>query len=68
MKRLTGLGVDANIKRAKAFSESDEDKLWSSKLFGDETANVLLNTMVFLIGKNFALQSGREHRSRKKVS
>ena len=55
MKRPTGLGVGANVKRAEAFSEAQEDKLWNSKLLGDITASVLLNTMVFLIGKNFAL-------------
>jgi hypothetical protein len=32
MKRLTGQGVDANAKQAQAFSEADEDKLWTSKL------------------------------------
>jgi hypothetical protein len=56
MKRLTGQGVGANVKQAQAFSEADEDKLWTSELLGDHTASVLLNTMVFLIG------SGREHR------
>ena len=63
MKRLTGLGVGANVKQAQAFSEAQEDKLWNSKLLGDHTASVLLNTMVFLKGKNFALRSGREHRN-----
>ncbi|CAB4001394.1 Hypothetical predicted protein [Paramuricea clavata] len=62
MKRLTGQGVGANVKQAQAFSEADEDKLWTSKLLDDHTASVLLNTMVFLIGKNFALRSCREHR------
>jgi hypothetical protein len=62
MKRLTGQGVGANVKKAQDFSEADEAKLWTSKLLGDHTASVLLNTMVFLIGKNFALRSGREHR------
>ncbi|CAB4010404.1 Hypothetical predicted protein [Paramuricea clavata] len=62
MKRLTGQGIGGNVKQAQAFSEADEDKLWTSKLLGDHTASVLLNTMVFLIRKNFALRSGREHR------
>ena len=65
MKRLTGLGVGENIKQAQAFPEAQEDKLWNSKLLGDHTASVLLDTMVFLIGKNFALRSGREHRNLK---
>jgi hypothetical protein len=51
MKSPTEQGVGANVKQAQAFSEADEDKLWTSKLLGDHTASVLLNTMVFPIGK-----------------
>lgn len=40
MKRLTGLGVGENVKRAQAFSEAQEDKLWNSKVLGDHTASV----------------------------
>ena len=53
------------LSKAQAFSEAQEDKLWNSKLLGDHTGSVLLNTMVFLIGKNFALRSAREHRNLK---
>ena len=34
-------------------------------LLGEDSPSVLLNTMVFLIGKNFSLRSGREHRNLK---
>lgn len=33
------------------------------KLLGDHNARVLLNTMIYLNGKNFALRSGKEHRN-----
>ena len=62
MKRLTGLGIEVKVKEAEAFSEEQEEKLWSLKLLRDHSPNVLLDTMVFLIGKNFSLRSGKEHR------
>ena len=62
MKRLTGLGFSANVKEAAAFSEAQEDELWSLGLLGDHSPSVLLNTLAFLIGKAFALRSGKEHR------
>ena len=63
MKRLTGEGYGSIVKEAEAFTEEQEEKLWTLKLLGDHSAQVLLDTMVFLIGKNFALRSGKEHRS-----
>ena len=38
---------------------------WDLGLLGDHSAKVFLNTMVFLMGKNFALRSGGEHSSLK---
>ena len=35
------------------------------EVLGNGSADVLLNTTVFLIGKNFALRSGQEHRELK---
>jgi hypothetical protein len=63
MKRLTGMGVGATVKQAEAFSEDQEETLWRMNLLGDHSPQVLLNTMVFLIGKNFSLRSGKEHRN-----
>ena len=65
MKRLTSLGVGANVRQAQAFSEEQEELLWKSNLLGSDSPVTLLNTMVFLIGKNFSLRSGKEHRSLK---
>ena len=65
MKRLTRKGVGSEVKQAQAFTEEEEELLWRVGALGDGAADVLLDTMVFLIGKNFALRSGQEHRELK---
>ena len=57
MKRLTAMGIGSSVKEAQAFSEDEENKLWNLRLLGDSSPRVLLDTMVFLIGKNFSLRS-----------
>ena len=53
MKRLTGMGIESNVKEAQAFSEDEENKLWNLGLLGDSLPRVLFDTMVFLIEKLF---------------
>ena len=66
MKRLTNIiGVGSTVKQAEPLREDQEQKLWNLGLLGEDSHSVLLNTMVFLIGKNFSLRSGREHRNLK---
>ena len=65
MKRLTKVGVGSSVNEVRPFSEEHENKLWDLWLLGDHSAKVLLNIMVFLMGKNFALSNSREHRSLK---
>ena len=55
MKRLTGMGVGSKVKKAQAFSEQEETQLWNLRLLGDSSPKGLLDSMVFLIGKNFSL-------------
>ena len=50
-------------KKASAVSESDEEKLWLSGALGTLCPRVLLDTLVFMVGKIFALRGGQEHRS-----
>ena len=40
---------------------TDEDYLWSLGLLGTHNPEVLLNTLVFTIGKGCALRAGKEH-------
>ena len=53
MKRLAAEGYGVIVKEAEAFTEDQEEKLCTLKLLGDHSAQVLLDTMVFLIGKKF---------------
>ena len=64
-KLLARARIGSSVKETQPFSEEDENKRWDSGLLGDHSAKVLLNTMVFLMGKNFMLRSGREHGSLK---
>ena len=63
MKRLSSTGIGTNKKQAEAISTEQIDLLWKRKLLGDHSPKVLVRTMVFLNGKNFALRSGQEHRA-----
>ena len=53
--------VGPTVKQAEPLCKDQEQKLWNLGLLGEDSPSVLLNTMVFLIGKNFSLRSGREH-------
>jgi hypothetical protein len=63
MKRVTAKGIGTTTARADPILPEEEEKLWAKKLLGDFNGRVLLNTIIFLNGKNFALRSGREHRN-----
>ena len=64
-KRLISEGVGVQVKQAEPFGKDEEDILWNKGLLGSENPRTLLNTMVFVLGKCFALRGGQEHRGRK---
>jgi hypothetical protein len=49
-------------KQALPITEEEEDTLWSKNVLGDDTREKLLYTLVYLMGLNFALRGGEEHR------
>ena len=61
MKQRTAQGIGVSVKKAQILSHTDEDYLWSAGLLGCHTPDILLNTVVFMIGKGFALRAGKEH-------
>lgn len=65
MKRLISVGVGVDVKQAEPFTIDEEGVLWNKGLLGGNNPRSLLDTMVFLLGKLFALRGGREHRNLK---
>ena len=63
MKIRTSQGIGVTVKKAQVLTATDEDFLWSLGLLGTFNAETLLNTVVFMIGKGFALRAGNEHRA-----
>ena len=57
VKRLTGMGIESNVKEAQAFSEDEGNKLWNLGLLGDSLPRVLLDTIVFLTEKTFPFEA-----------
>ena len=63
MKMRTAAGIGISVKNAQILSSTDEDYLWSMGFLGTSTPDQLLDTVVFCIGKGFALHVGKEHRA-----
>lgn len=62
MKRLNATGKYIEKWQAQVITASDEDYLWSLSLVGEHSPQILLDTIVYMVGLYFALQSGNEHR------
>ena len=63
MKARTLQGIGTSVKQAEILSATDEDLLWSLGLLCTSTPHQLLHTVIFSIGKGFALRAGKEHRA-----
>ena len=63
MKQRTSAGLGIQVWKAQVLSSTDEDYLWTLGLLGDKTPDQLLNTLIFCMGKGFALRAGQEHRA-----
>ena len=55
MKLCTSQGVGVSVRKAEILKVTDEDFLWSSDFLGVHSPDVLLNTVIFMVGKGFAL-------------
>lgn len=63
MKKVSSQGVGTSTKQSEVFTVEMEKRLWEQKLLGDHNPKVLVRTILFLNGKNFALRGGEEHRT-----
>ena len=61
MKARVTQGIGLTVKWVEVLSARDEDLLWSLSLLGMDNADQLLNTVIFSVGKGFALHAGMEH-------
>ena len=62
LKRLNATGNYIEKKKASVITKEMEDSWWVKGLLGDDSPQVLSDTLVFMIGFCFALRSGEEHR------
>ena len=62
MKQQVASGIGLSVRQAQVLSVTNKDYLWSLGLLGTSNPTQLLNTVVFCIGKGFALWAGMEHR------
>ena len=63
MKRLRSLGLGSKRRQAEPLTEDEEEILWGTGQLGDHNPQVLVDTVVYMNGIYFALQSGQEHRN-----
>ncbi len=62
MKDRNKQGIGAIVKQAEIITIEEEDMLWRKGILGRENPKQLLRAMFYLIGLNFALRAGQEHR------
>ena len=63
MKISTSNKLGLQRKQAQVISEEMENDLWEKKILGDSCPKVLLRTTLYLIGLNFGMRAGDEHRN-----
>ena len=61
MKERTAMNVGVNKKQAGLISYEVEEKLWKTGLLGEDTPDILRDTVLFLIGINVTLRAVEEH-------
>ena len=61
MKLRVSQGIGIGVKQAQFLNAMDEDVLWNLGLLGQHCPEVLLNTVIFMLGKGCALCAGKEH-------
>lgn len=62
MKSVSQKGIGIDRTHSDIITREMENKLWDKKILGDHNPTVLVRTLLYLNGKNFALRGGEEHR------
>ena len=50
-------------KQAEPLTVEEKNSLWSQGLLGESSPQTLINTLLFLCGMHFTLESGQEYQS-----
>ncbi|XP_062574060.1 zinc finger MYM-type protein 2-like [Saccostrea cucullata] len=61
MKDLASSGVGIERKQSEVISVANENYMWEKCILGTDTPEKLRDTLLFLLGLNFALRGGAEH-------
>ena len=62
MKQRAASGLGNIVRQAEVLTFTDEDLLWCLGLLGTHSPEVLVNTVVFMLGLSCSLRAGKEHR------
>lgn len=62
MKELVKLGFIAPRVQAQEIDIQCEDKLWEDGVLGDSNPKQLVHTLLYMLGIQFGLRAGQEHR------
>ena len=65
MKNRCSRGIGVTVRKAEILTQFHEEIFWSMGLLGSKDPAVLLNSVVYMLGKGFALRAGSEHRNLK---
>ena len=63
MKELSRKGLGVEKKQAGTISPEQENQLWEKEIPGTDTHRKLVDTLLYLIGLNFALRASLKHRT-----
>ncbi len=55
--------IAQKVKRSEPISITDKEEIWDFGILGEESADSLCNTVMYLIGLTFALRGGKKHRA-----
>ena len=63
MKKSTSEEVGVSVLKVEILTTADKEYLWTLGLLRRFLPDVLLNTVIFMVGKGFALHAGNEHQA-----
>lgn len=63
MKHLASKGYSCPREKAEAIEINEEEEMWASGVLGESNPKQLIETLVYLMGVQFALRAGKEHKA-----